>query len=353
MSKKNYICFVSALLLTLNTAAAYDFKSGEIYYTITSDANCTAEVACGYPGEESPQTRGLWMSECENWPGNSYAGIVDIPAEVTYGGKTYAVIGIGKGAFVNCKELDAVTIPTSVTYINNESFYGCPALTHILLPDGIDRIGTMAFAGCVKLSHLDYPESMTYIPDQCFQRTGSAAGDFVLTGYENVTDYGTYSFSDSAVKNFSFDDTEVQNLGFNMFHDSTLEEMTLPATRDDGWYANALICTSVSSLKTLRLDRKDPPVIDAAEAHPDVSSVLPQCVLVVPDESVEAYSATFFWKEFRHIIGFSSASIATATTDADSHAEYYDLNGVRVQGDLKQGIYLKRCRDKTSKVIVK
>ena len=61
----------------------------------------------------------------------SYAGHVRIPSKITYGGKEYTVTGIGSDAFKDCRNLSAVTIPQTVTFIGYYAFWGCINLGNI------------------------------------------------------------------------------------------------------------------------------------------------------------------------------------------------------------------------------
>lgn len=57
-----------------------------------------------------------------------YSGHVKIPSTVKYGGVTYQVVGIGKQAFANQKNMTSIEIPASVRTIANDAFKGCPKL---------------------------------------------------------------------------------------------------------------------------------------------------------------------------------------------------------------------------------
>jgi len=114
---------VSAALLTLAAghAAAYSFaapnKDGKtIYYNILSDNTC--EVT--YNDEKSYSTDTL-----------RYTGTVSIPQEITNNGTTYTVTRIGEDAFYRCYQLEAVSIPSTVTTIGNYAFCYCSALSDI------------------------------------------------------------------------------------------------------------------------------------------------------------------------------------------------------------------------------
>ena len=46
--------------------------------------------------------------------GSSYAGEIVIPAEVSFGGKSYAVTSVGLYAFCKCGDITSVSIPGTV-----------------------------------------------------------------------------------------------------------------------------------------------------------------------------------------------------------------------------------------------
>lgn len=57
-----------------------------------------------------------------------YSGHVKIPSTVKFNGVTYQVVGIGKQAFANQKNMTSIEIPASVRTIANDAFKGCPNL---------------------------------------------------------------------------------------------------------------------------------------------------------------------------------------------------------------------------------
>jgi hypothetical protein len=61
------------------------------------------------------------------------------------------VVRIGYEAFYGCTGLTGVTIPHSITMIDDRAFYGCTGLTVITIPGSVKRIGRQAFYGCTGL----------------------------------------------------------------------------------------------------------------------------------------------------------------------------------------------------------
>ena len=132
---------ITFLLFTLfvMSMSAYDFKSGNFYYNITSSN--TVEVTSG---------------------DTKYSGDITIPSSVTYNDITYVVTSIGDQAFSHCYSITSITIPNSVTSIGRYAFAGC-TLASISLPNSITSIGDAAFQDCESLKSITIPNSVTSV----------------------------------------------------------------------------------------------------------------------------------------------------------------------------------------------
>ncbi len=100
----------------------------------------------------------------------SITGVIDkeiteanIPAEID----GLPVTSIGYFAFRDCSSLTSVTIPNSITTIDDYAFDGCP-LTAITIPDSVTSIGNHAFDRCA-LTAVTIPDSVTSIGLQAFR----------------------------------------------------------------------------------------------------------------------------------------------------------------------------------------
>ena len=206
---KGRLCGLLFALLATTTLWAYDFRSGDLYYNITSDT--TVEVTYQ-----------------DRWSSNNYAGLTTatIPETVTYQGTTYSVTSIRYNAFYNCSSLTSVTIPNSVTSIGSSAFYGCSSLTSITIPNSVTSIEDNVFYNCSSLTSVTIPNSVTSIGNYAF--------------------YGCSSLTSITIPN------SVTSIGYNAFYGcSALTSMVVESgntTYDSRENCNAIIESSTNTL---------------------------------------------------------------------------------------------------------
>ncbi|MDO4511355.1 MAG: leucine-rich repeat protein [Bacteroidales bacterium] len=141
---------LTALLLATGLgASAYDFKVDGIFYRYNDD------------GTSVTVDRDVQ---------NPYSGKVVIPEKVTYSGRSYAVTSIVRWAFANCSALEEVTIPNSVTNLEESVFNDSKALKKVTLGNGIKSIESWTFSGCVSLAEVVIPEGVEEIQSLAFQK---------------------------------------------------------------------------------------------------------------------------------------------------------------------------------------
>ena len=102
-----------------------------------------------------------------------------------------SVTSIGNSAFTGCSGLKEITIPSNVSNIGNSSFSGCSNLTSINIPAGVTKIGSNTFYKCTSLTDISIPNSVTSIGDYAFQSCKSLKN---ITIPNSVTSIGYYAF---------------------------------------------------------------------------------------------------------------------------------------------------------------
>lgn len=149
----------------------YDFEVDGLYYNVVSLPDMTAEVAR---------------------VNHSYKhDTLSIPEYVTYMGRAFQIIKIGKNAFYGDYNLISVTIPNSVTEIGGAAFYQCKYLTSVDIPNSITEIGNEAFYQCENLTSVTIPNSVTEIKIGTFDGCSSLTS---ITIPSNVTSIGGSAF---------------------------------------------------------------------------------------------------------------------------------------------------------------
>ena len=88
---------------------------------------------------------------------------ISIPATVT---------AIEDRAFENCRMLSSVTFAKNgaLTRIGNWAFYNNHELTNLVVPEGVTEVGHAAFYGCTYLKEMTLPSTMQTIADNAFSQ---------------------------------------------------------------------------------------------------------------------------------------------------------------------------------------
>ena len=137
--------------------------------------------------------------------GYNATGDLIIPESVSYGGRDYAVTVIGNTAFMYCFYLTSLTIPNSVTTIEEGAFAYCSGFTgDLVIPNSVITIEPSAFFTCYSFDgDLIIGSSVTVIGDYAFDDCNGMHG--VLTIPSNVTSIGTDAFRYCAFSGMTVD----------------------------------------------------------------------------------------------------------------------------------------------------
>jgi hypothetical protein len=207
--KIRFITTLLTALLTLSVAQAqkfeFTYKGQTLKYEVTAENEVRVEKL-----------------------DDNLSGDVIIPSEVTLGKKKYKVTSLGRySAFGHCKELQSITIPSSVKSICRDAFIGCASLSKIevskgnkhysskggvlfnkagdtllavprtltayTIPNTVKHIGDEAFIYCDNLQNVVIPNSVTSIGEKAF--FGCSPQNFVIPS--SVMSIGSGAFEKS------------------------------------------------------------------------------------------------------------------------------------------------------------
>lgn len=155
------------------------------------------------------------------------------------------VTNIGRYAFVDCAQLQKVTLPESLEAIRWGAFEGCSGLMEIDLPGNLTTIDGNAFAMC-SLVELEIPASVTEIGDGAFLKgvtdrfTVEEGNDCFRTDERGVlmtADGGKILAAPSALTGEYAVPEGVKSIGKQAFYQCRgITTMTLPASVEElGW----------------------------------------------------------------------------------------------------------------------
>ncbi len=154
------------------------------------------------------------------------------------------VVSIGYQAFFNKSGLTGVTIPGSVTSIEDMAFQGC-GLTSLTIPDSVTSIGWYAFAGCAGLTSVSIPGSVTSLGISSFQSCSGLTTVIIMNGVQSIGDRAFTLCSGLASVSIP---GSVTSIGASAFQDCTaLTRINIPASVTNIWASAFQGCTALAA----------------------------------------------------------------------------------------------------------
>lgn len=351
---------VLALCLSVSTiaSASYDFESDGIYYKVISLENMTVGVTSG---------------------NEKYNGRIEIPASVTYNGKTFTVTQILKDAFAQTaiteiklpstlriigtyafsttSKLTGIDLPTEQPLkLEGHAFYHS-ALESIIIPDNVTEMGQGVFNYCQSLVSAEIGTGLTVIPLSAFSQSTNLK---TIKIGANVQSIGSKAFS--SCKNLSEINLPdgLKSIGESAFwgckritainlpagletipssvfcNCERLEEVTIPdnvlTVEHQAFYG----CTRLKkitfgskveeiensnfsqcpALTEIAIRNPEPPVCPAFE-----NKQYMDIALRVPADAIDDYKKAQPWKDFWDINAIGTLSSPAIASDSDIHIQ--------------------------------
>lgn len=174
---------------------------------------------------------------------------IDIPNSVT---------SIGKYAFDACENLSSIVIPNSVTNIGYGAFSKCTNLTSIVIPSSLTSISERAFNECKSLETVVIPNGVTSIGEYAFAfchglksveipSSITTIGSAAFYGCTSLTTVNIHDLKAWCNIDFSWSFGNAYNLYLN---GELVEELTIPESITEikvstFYYCNSLIAITI------------------------------------------------------------------------------------------------------------
>ena len=131
---------------------------------------------------------------------------------------------VGTGAFKNCTSLQFVSLPGTVTAIEDYAFYKCVGLSYFSWPESLVTIGNSAFA-YTALNSFNLPTNLTTIGEEAFAHCNNI---YYVQFANKVTSVGDGAFSECAGLHDIYMNDSVKTIGKEVFKNSTIYSFTYP-----------------------------------------------------------------------------------------------------------------------------
>ena len=225
-----------------------------------------------------------------------------------------------------CKSIKTVTIPETITEIDDYAFYGCINLTEVNMHDNIKTIGEEAFCGC-NISEIKFPKNLTSI------KSGAFGG----------CKFKSIDLPNSLVCAYGFRSCE------------SLAEITLPEKIEK---FNFEFCDNLLTVVSKIINPKETPCgytwtsgYNSGFSNAFSRNTLMNATLYVPIGTKEKYMEAEGWKDFVFIEEMSPTGILPiGESNKTFEIKRYTINGRQISQPQK-GINIIKMSDGTSKKI--
>lgn len=230
--------------------------------TLLSEVVNTEQIlSCSYAFNNCSSLKSIDLSNCETIEGGcTFYGCKKLQSI-----KLEKCTTIAPQAFIDCSSLQSVGDLSSCTTIGKEAFRGCSSLRSIDI-SSCTSLGEEAFADCSKLEEVKLSKQLNKINNGTFSRCTKLKS----IDLNNCTYIGSTAFIDcSYLDNVSIPNT-IKYMGYKCFNGNI----------------------------TLTLYAKDVPTLDGERGdYPNIDNYVlgENVVIVVPEESIEAYQTANVW----------------------------------------------------------
>ena len=190
---------------------------------------------------------------------------------------------IGDGAFMRCKNLTSINIPSSVTSIGREAFTGCSNLTSINIPSSVTSIGDRAFSFCSNLTSINIPSSVTSIGEKAFAGCRSLTSIHIPSSVTRIGESVFWDCINLTIINIPSSITSIGGYAFSSCR--SLTSVTIPSSVTSIGSSAFWACSNLTSV--VFKGNNPPKIADSASKVFEYTSS--NLKLIVPKGAKRAY----------------------------------------------------------------
>ena len=256
-------------------------------------------------------------------------------------GVLYGNVGSSKGmsllAYPGSRPQSEFIMPDGVSSIDSYAFSANTTMRSLTLSKEVKDFDMYTFMECFALEEINVAEGNTsYKSDD---------GVLLTADGKRLVCYPLMRYADEYAVPEGV--TTVNPFAFMMTQ--AVGTLTLPSTLKS---IGELAFYYSTSFRNVICKATVPPTFSSSLIDPTYglfdNAVYAQAILFVPDESVEAYKAAPGWREFAEILPMSTSVSDMTVEPVDQQAEYFNLQGQRVNKPAK-GVMLVRRGGKVTK----
>ena len=285
-----------------NTAHTYTAGSYTIKLHVVSGS-------FAIPGFSSNGSRLLWTGA--NSTTNSNKAYQSAIKAVRLGS---GITSIGQYAFQYCYSLTSITMPSTVTSIENYyAFSYCTSLLSVTIPSNVTSIGSYAFQYCYSLTSISIPSGVTSFDTYVFQYCPALASITIPSG---VTSMGSYEFAYCYSLSKITLPSRLSAIGNNMFYTCpALASITIPSNVTNIGNSSFQYCyrftsitipSSVTKIGTSAFSNCygiaeyhiQPTTVPTLSNTNAFSNIQPDCVIYVPSAKLNDYKTAQNWSSY-------------------------------------------------------
>lgn len=311
-------------------------------------------------------------------------GHLRIPDEFIVDGAVYKVTEIADGTFYSNihKDFEELTLPQGLKVCGAKNFR-ISGIKKINFGNSLEIIHCQCFSHMFSLKNIELPLSLTALESDCFRLSGieslSLPPNCTIVGGGNPDEGG--AFSDMpALTNLELNNV-VTILNYSFYNLPELKHVVIPGSCIHIGYGSF---TDLASLSYVRFGQRKGATIELSDdtfgkcpalqdiyledgiPFPIIVNEAPvsdstfyekvsfdpsDITLHVPSGAKDAYATDPYWGRFGTIVDDVAGVDEIGADSSDVPAEYFTLQGVRVENPAS-GIYIRRSGSAVSKVVI-